>query len=656
MTTRSRSVRCVAHHTVLVRVTLFSVAPPTPPAVPGSELVVTRTAYSNNQSKYQLNDSLSNFTEVRQGWGCVNLSSRCSFTIPAVPCAQVTQLLRQRGIDLDNNRFLILQVRAHLLRVCVEKSDNHSSASRQGEVEQIAMMKPKAQTEHDEGLLEYLEDIIGSNRYVEQTEEAAKEVETSSEQRLEKLNRLKVTEKEKENLEEARQEAEACLEKEREVRQKFNKLYQLSVHEAETNVTKVESKHAELSERRAYEEKKHTEHEKQLVEMQSAFDSDNAEHDALNAELKRAQDEFAAFERKDIAYREKMKHQKATVKKLEATIKRESKKAAELQAVSEEREAALPALRAAVEARHSEQRACEQQLEEVHASLEGETATLREQLEAKQTDLAPVRQQLAAAQATVAATDTEIQLLESGVTSAQQQLNKVRARLTAVDEEQQAKRTALATHRDEINVALKRKEEARAELDHLNSDEGQRSEAMKRAMAAVEEARASQQSLASRGDTLQRILAAARPGGALSDAGVCGRLGDLGAIAPEYDVAISTACSMLDHIVVESVAGGQQCIEFLKRERLGRASFIVLSEVEQHRARMERTPSLPDGAPRLFDLIQPRGSGGSARDYRCAFYLALRDTLVAKDLDVAVSISLGAAACRARILTVHSHC
>ena len=31
----------------------------------------------------------------------------------------------------------------------------------QGEVEQIAMMKPKAQTEHDGGLLEYLEDIIG---------------------------------------------------------------------------------------------------------------------------------------------------------------------------------------------------------------------------------------------------------------------------------------------------------------------------------------------------------------------------------------------------------------------------------------------------------------------------------------------------------------
>jgi hypothetical protein len=28
------------------------------------------------------------------------------------------------------------------------------------------MMKPKGQTEHEDGLLEYLEDIIGSNRYL----------------------------------------------------------------------------------------------------------------------------------------------------------------------------------------------------------------------------------------------------------------------------------------------------------------------------------------------------------------------------------------------------------------------------------------------------------------------------------------------------------
>ena len=53
--------------------------------VPGTELVVARYAYSNNQSKYTVDGKNSSFTEVGQ-------------------------LLRRRGIDLDNNRFLILQV------------------------------------------------------------------------------------------------------------------------------------------------------------------------------------------------------------------------------------------------------------------------------------------------------------------------------------------------------------------------------------------------------------------------------------------------------------------------------------------------------------------------------------------------------------------
>jgi len=44
----------------------------------------------------------------------------------------------------------------------------------QGEVEQISMMKPKGQTEHETGLLEYLEDIIGTDKYIPRLEESAK--------------------------------------------------------------------------------------------------------------------------------------------------------------------------------------------------------------------------------------------------------------------------------------------------------------------------------------------------------------------------------------------------------------------------------------------------------------------------------------------------
>ena len=49
------------------------------------------------------------------------------------------------------------------------------------------MMKPKALSEHEEGMLEYLEDIIGSSRFKEPIEQLANEVETLNEARGEKV-------------------------------------------------------------------------------------------------------------------------------------------------------------------------------------------------------------------------------------------------------------------------------------------------------------------------------------------------------------------------------------------------------------------------------------------------------------------------------------
>lgn len=60
----------------------------------------------------------------------------------------------------------------------------------QGEVEQIAMMKPKAPSEHEDGMLEFLEDIIGSSRFKVPIEQLAKRVEELNELRGEKVDIL----------------------------------------------------------------------------------------------------------------------------------------------------------------------------------------------------------------------------------------------------------------------------------------------------------------------------------------------------------------------------------------------------------------------------------------------------------------------------------
>jgi structural maintenance of chromosome 4 len=62
-------------------------------------------------------------------------------------------------------------------------------------------MKAKAPSEHEDGLLEYLEDIIGTTKYKAPIEEAQLEVDALNEARGEKMNRLRVVEREKSALE-----------------------------------------------------------------------------------------------------------------------------------------------------------------------------------------------------------------------------------------------------------------------------------------------------------------------------------------------------------------------------------------------------------------------------------------------------------------------
>ena len=54
-------------------------------------------------------------------------------------------------------------------------------------MEQIALMKPKAQSEHSDGMLEFLEDIVGTSSLKEPIEELAKKVEELGEARGEKV-------------------------------------------------------------------------------------------------------------------------------------------------------------------------------------------------------------------------------------------------------------------------------------------------------------------------------------------------------------------------------------------------------------------------------------------------------------------------------------
>ncbi|KAK4917557.1 Structural maintenance of chromosomes protein 4, partial [Elasticomyces elasticus] len=147
----------------------------------------------------------------------------------------------------------------------------------------------------------------------------------------------------------------------------------------------------------------------------------------------------------------------------------------------------------------------------------------------------------------------------------------------------------------------------------------------------ADEARVSLASTQNRGSVLTGLMRLKESG---RIDGFHGRLGNLGTIDEQYDVAISTACPALDNMVVETVEVGQQCIDYLRKNNLGRANFILLDRLPR---RDMSTIYTPESVPRLFDLVKPKDP-----KFAPAFYSVMQNTLVAKDLEQANRIAYGA--------------
>jgi len=57
-------------------------------------------------------------------------------------------------------------------------------------------------------------------------------------------------------------------------------------------------------------------------------------------------------------------------------------------------------------------------------------------------------------------------------------------------------------------------------------------------------------------------------------------------------------------MVVETASSAEKCIEFLRKEKLGRANFICLDRItEGYEKFMKNRFDCPNTAARLFDLI-----------------------------------------------------
>ncbi|ONK68794.1 uncharacterized protein A4U43_C05F16100 [Asparagus officinalis] len=555
-------------------------------AIKGSDFSITRVAFRDNSSKYYINDRGSNFTEV-------------------------TKKLKGKGVDLDNNRFLILQ----------------------GEVEQISLMKPKAQGPHDEGFLEYLEDIIGTNQYVEKIEEACKQLEDLNDKRSGAVQLVKLAEKERDSLENVKNEAEAYMLKELTLTKWQEKATKLAFEDAMAHVTELQENVSKLEGNLRNEREKIQEDHKRLKELEGVHNKHLKKQEELDTEMRTCKEQFKEFERQDVKYRENFKHLKQKIKKLEDKIGKDSSKIDEIVKENEESSDMIPKLEEELPKLQQLHLNEEKLLEEIKESSKDESERHRAELMEVRAELEPWENQLIEHKGKLDIARSESKLLKEKHDAGRKTFEDAQLQMDDILEKIKEK----STLKNDVQTKIQKNKLEASEARRLEQECIKEQESLipleQAARQKVTEIMSVLESEKSQGSVLKAILQAKD---SKEIEGIYGRLGDLGAIDERYNVAISTACPGLDYIVVETTAAAQACVELLRRKNLGIATFMILEKQVDHLHKLKERVKTPEDVPRLFDLI-------TVKDERLklAFFAAIRNTVVAKDLDQATRIAYG---------------
>lgn len=524
--------------------------------------------------------------------------------------------LQGHGIDLQYNRFLILQ----------------------GEVEQIALMKPKAENENDIGMLEFLEDIIGSNRLKVPLSKLQDRVEQMNELRSEKLNRVKVIESEKLALEGPRNEAIKFLQLENQIIRSKNTLYQLYRREADKQRVAAEKdfKQADDVYQQAVAQIDKLKASRSLLQVEA--EEKESAYSKHQQEYESCKKEFEKLELRDVQARDQIKHTKMKGKNLMTDLQKEEDKLKDLQSLPEKLQSEIDVLverKTEVESAKAE---ADAELESVMGQIREDTSSYQSQKEEWEQELLHMEKGLSEARSKKELAQKEHDLHQSREKTAKAKLDQLKYKLDSATREVEDKRDALTRFTASLPDMEREHEDLARELPVQKQQRDQLQQEIRSLRSKEAEAKSSRTSAQSRGRILDALIREQdrdqnKPLAQRKVTGICGRLGDLGTIAKKYDVAVSTACGRLDQIVTETIDDAVKAVNFLKEKKLGTMTFIALDKIAHHKDAWNRNSNIPHGCDRLFDLIH------TDPKYQTAFWFALFDTIVVKDYAKGMEIS-----------------
>uniref|UniRef100_H3AP89 Structural maintenance of chromosomes protein 4 n=1 Tax=Latimeria chalumnae TaxID=7897 RepID=H3AP89_LATCH len=341
-------------------------------------------------------------------------------------------------------------------------------------------------------------------------------------------------------------------------------------------------------------------------------------------------EKFTQLDLQDVEAREKLKHAKSKAKKMQKQLQKDKEKVEELKNVPANSEKTITEATAKTDELERQKLKEEEKLKEVMDSLKKETHGLQEEKECKEKELLELSKGVNETRSKMDVAQSELDIYLSRHNNAVSQLNKAKEALTTTTNTIRDRRAAIKELEAKIPLNEQELQKDERELEKIIKAENEARVVVQELRQKVEEAKSSLAVNHSRGRVLDAVMQQKKSG---KIPGIYGRLGDLGAIDEKYDVAISSSCGALDHIVVDTIDTAQECVNYLKKYNVGVATFIGLDKMKVWEKNLGKIQT-PENIPRLFDMVKVKDDV-----IRPAFYFALRDTLVANNLEQATRVA-----------------
>lgn len=553
--------------------------------VPDSQFVVQRTAMSDNSSYYQIDKQ-------------------------RVQLRDVSALLKTHHVDLEHNRFLILQ----------------------GEVESIAMMKTKGQTENETGMLEYLEDIIGTQRYIRPLQQINQRVDQLTDDRTEKHNRCKLAEREMKDLEQPYNEAVEYLRQENDFMRTKNWIIQKYVSMKKQKLEEYTKEHETCSEQLKTHDEGTEALKKERAEKELIIRKEIEAYEALVKQRESIDKKLVGAERSYTEVQSAMENTNKQRKKDKTQIDKNQKELDDLHKLPEKNKNEIAECERKLEQLEVEKTKLTEEVEEQLKEFNVKSEPLTEQRLKYSDELIGLKEAVNEAQEEVQVHESKLKILKLAEVTESRKFETLKSSY----EESEQSLLQMRTKLDELTVKMpefqNEKTRKAAEMDKLSKEEHNLSIKCTKLRDEINERSSNMQAQRSNDKVLNFLMRLKAEG---KIPGILGRLGDLGGIDAKYDIAISTACGRLDNIVTDNYDTATAAIKALKEYNVGRANFIPLNRMEHWRSKSYPI-NTPENVPRLYDLVQVEDER-----VKTAFYMALHNTLVATDLEQGSRIAYG---------------